>query len=385
MLDNSAPLLLDVTRLIWRRWSRRQPTGVDRVCLAYLKHFRNQAQAVVQHRRIRRVIDRRTSAVLFDLLEDPQQFRSAFIRAALRYGLRRACPGNGRLYLNVGHTGLNVPGFREWVASANVRPIYFVHDLIPITHPEFCRAGEADKHRERMRTVLATGAGVIGNSEATLQDLAAFARSEGLPNVNGVVALLGSDAISPGALKSPDALWATFVVLGTIEARKNHLMLLHVWQRMIAKLGAAAPHLLVVGQRGWEAQAVFDLLDNDLALKSRVTEVGRCNDETLAEHLAGARALLFPSLVEGYGLPLVEALRAGVPVIASDLAVFREIAGHVPEYVDTRDLGAWEQAILAYSKPDSTARLAQMRRITSYTPPTWEDHFATADHWLSEL
>ena len=68
MLANDAPLLLDVSRLIWRRWAGRQPTGIDRVCLAYLEHFGPRAQAVVQHRRFRGILGRRTSAALFQLL-----------------------------------------------------------------------------------------------------------------------------------------------------------------------------------------------------------------------------------------------------------------------------------------------------------------------------
>ena len=63
-----APILIDVSRLIWRQWTRRLPTGIDRVCLAYLQRFHEEALAVVQFRRFRRILDRRGSARLFDLL-----------------------------------------------------------------------------------------------------------------------------------------------------------------------------------------------------------------------------------------------------------------------------------------------------------------------------
>jgi glycosyltransferase involved in cell wall biosynthesis len=177
----------------------------------------------------------------------------------------------------------------------------------------------------------------------------------------------------------------TFVILGTIEARKNHLMLLHVWSRLVERLGSTAPRLLVIGQRGWECEQVFDLLDRSQSLKHVVTEIGRCDDETLAGHLAGARALLFPSLIEGYGLPLVEALRSGVPVIASNLPVFREIAGEVPDYLDPLDGPAWEKAILSYTERTSEARHAQLRRLAAYRAPTWADHFDAVDSWLASL
>lgn len=355
------------------------------MCLAYLEQFAPGAQAVVQHRRMRRIFDREASARLFGLLADPANFRRSLIAGALRRGLARSCDGKGRFYLNVGHTGLNDPGLRTWLRKADVRPIYLVHDLIPITHPEYCRDGESEKHRERMRTVLDTAAGVIGNSRATLEDLSDLARSEGRPFPPALAALLGSDALPAPVPSESGRQRPTFVILGTIEARKNHLMLLQVWRRMVRRLGKDAPRLLVIGQRGWECEQVLDLLDRSELLHDSVMEIGRCDDATLAGHLSHAFALLFPSLAEGYGLPLAEALRAGVPVIASEQPVFREIAGDIPEYLDPLDAPAWERMILSYAEEGSPSRQAQLKRVASYRAPTWNDHFAAVNSWLSTL
>jgi glycosyltransferase involved in cell wall biosynthesis len=384
-LSDDSLLLIDVTRLIWRRWVGRQPTGIDRVCLAYVEHFGPVAQAVVQHPRTRKILDRESSSVLFELLTHPGgHFRRDLVRAAVRLAPRRGARGGGRIYLNAGHTGLNDEGFVTWVKRANVRPVYFVHDLIPIMHPEFCRTGERDKHLQRMRSVLSTAAGVITNSQATLDDLSAFATSENMPSPTGIAAFLGSDALPPSG-SAPEAGRCTFVILGTIEARKNHLMLLHVWSRIVQQMGHSAPRLLVIGQRGWECDQVFNLLSRSELLKGAVTEINQCNDASLAGYLRQARALLFPSLVEGYGLPLVEALRCNTPVIASDLPVFREIAGDVPEYLDPLDGPAWQRAVLNYSDVGSITRCSQIRRIGRYQPPTWQDHFEAVDSWLTTL
>lgn len=370
---------------MWRRWVGRQPTGIDRVCLAYLEHFGPVAQAVVHHRRIRKILDRDSSSALFDLLRHPStRFRAALIGAGLRFSSRKGGRGRGRIYLNVGHTGLNDEGFRAWLQRLDVRPVFFVHDLIPITHPEFCRAGERDKHLNRMRSVLDSAAGVITNSEVTLDDLSAFAKSENKPTPRGIAALLGSDAL-PALATAPEPERPTFVILGTIEARKNHLMLLHVWSRIVQQVGSRAPRLLVIGERGWECEQVFDLLNRSELLRGAVVEVNRCDDPALATHLRQARALLFPSLVEGYGLPLVEALRCNTPVIASDLPVFREIADDIPDYLDPLDGPGWQRAILSYSNAESTDRSSQIRRIARYQPPTWHDHFAAVDSWLTTL
>jgi glycosyltransferase involved in cell wall biosynthesis len=109
------------------------------------------------------------------------------------------------------------------------------------------------------------------------------------------------------------------------------------------------------------------------------------DDRRLAEALAGARALLFPSFAEGYGIPLVEALAAEVPVIASDLPVFREIGQGVPELIAPRDAAAWEAAIADYARPDSPRRAAQLARLAQFAAPDWRGHFARVDALLASL
>lgn len=382
--DESA-LLLDVTRLIWRRWAGRHPTGIDRVCLAYLEHYAPQAQAVVQHERYRHVLDRDASRRLFDLLMHPADgFRRRLATGALRLGRRYDRNVRGRPYLNAGHTGLDRPGLGDWVRETGVKPVYFVHDLIPITHPEYCRDGEREKHVRRMQTVLGTGAAVVANSQSTIDELNAFARSEGLPAPKAVAAWLGTTPLpAPAAIPAPDR--PTFVTVGTIEARKNHLFLLQLWTRLAQKLGKECPRLLVIGQRGWESEQAADLLDRAEALKGVVVEAGGCSDAELAAHLSNAAALLFPSLAEGYGLPLVEALAAGVPVIASELPVFREIGQGIPELIDPLDGPGWERAILDYAQTDSERRRAQCSRLDGFMTPTWADHLAKVDSLLATL
>jgi glycosyltransferase involved in cell wall biosynthesis len=383
---NDAPLLLDATRLIWRRWAGRHPTGIDRVCVAYLKHFAVNSQAVVQHRHVRRILDRESSAALFDILaRPPANFRRAFISRALRFAARGSRPGAGRLYLNIGHTGLDNEGFRAWVGTADVRPIYFVHDLIPMTNPDFCRRGEAERHKRRMRTVLETASGVIGNSRATLDDLATFAEDQHLEMPLALADWLGTTPLPPRNTQAPQPERPSFVALGTIEARKNHLLLLRIWSRLVAKLGPKTPRLVIIGQRGWEADQVFEILDRDQSLRGHVLELNLCTDYELACHLATARALLFPSLAEGYGLPLVEALRSGTPVIASDLSAFREIGQSVPMLLDAADEASWEAAIVDFARPESAARIQQLRRLAGFRAPTWDGHFRRLDEWLAKI
>jgi glycosyltransferase involved in cell wall biosynthesis len=376
--------LLDVSRLVWRRWRGRLPTGIDRACLAYLRHFGPKAQAVIQHDRFRHILDRDASRELFALLDSPGTgFKAALALGALQNFGRWSNTGRGRPYLNIGHTGLNSDAFREWIRNADVKPVYLVHDLIPITHPEYCRAAEAIRHRERMHTVLTTAAGVIGNSQATLDELAGFARTEELPSPPGIAAWLGSEPLR--AVNLSPTPRPRFVTVGTIEARKNHLLLLEIWSRIVDRLGSSAPQLLIIGQRGWEADPVFELLDRNDKLRGHVVEINNCSDEELAGHLATARALLFPSHAEGYGLPLIEALGLGAPVIASDLPAFRELVADIPTYLSPLDSEGWEAAILDYSQDASAAREAQLTRMKSFSVPDWVGHFDAVEGWLDTL
>ena len=379
--------MLDVSRLVWRRWAWRLPTGIDRVCLAYLEHYRGDARAVVQHPRFRRILSAAGSRRLFALLADPPpDFRRQFLLAMAREVGRVPGRGAGRLYLNVGHTGLDRPGLSGWLARTGVRPIFMVHDLIPLSHPQFCRAGEAERHAGRMRTVLTTGAGVIANSQATLDELRRFAAAQRLRMPPALVAWLGATALpGPPFAPAPVPERPTFVMLGTIEARKNHRMMLDIWWRIVARLNDDAPRLLIVGQRGWEADDVHARLDDDRRLRGHVVELDHVTDEELAEHLSSARALLFPSEVEGFGLPLIEALGRGVPAIASDIPVFREVGQQVPLLIPAGDADRWQAAILDFAAPDSAERAAQLRRLERFRPPTWAEHFAAVDAWLDTL
>ena len=379
-------LLLDVTRLVWRVWSGRLPTGIDRVCLAYLDHYAPRALAVVQRQELRLVLSAKHSAELFALLRTGgpgfrRRLASLLTAAALSGKPRQST--RGWTYLNIGHTGLDAPGLAGWLRKQQWKPVYLVHDLIPISHPEFCRPGESKRHRQRMRTVLDSAAGVIANSAATRDALLDFARRERRPEPPCEVAWLASpDEVEAAPVSTGNR--PTFVMIGTIEGRKNHQLLLHLWERLATELGPATPKLVLIGQRGWEADEVFALLDRSPRLKGYVRELGRCDDATMLGWLDQARALLMPSFIEGFGIPVIEALQRGVPVIASDLPVFREIAGDIPLYLDPLDGQGWEAAIRAYCG-DAPDRARQLAAMGSFRTPTWKDHFAKVDGWLAKL
>jgi glycosyltransferase involved in cell wall biosynthesis len=385
---NDAPLLLDASRMVWRRWAGMRPTGIDRMCLAWHDHYAANAQAVLLHRRGRHILPMAASQDLFQLLDEDgprDRFRRRFVAWAARnlVHLARAQPGRGRLWLNVGHTGLNLPGLAEWVRAADIRPVLMLHDIIPITHPEFCRDGEKARHEVRVKTLLGIAHAVLGNSQDTLDQLNDYADRIGMAVPQSLPVWPGTPLLSMPGQDLP-AQTDDFIILGTIEGRKNHMLLLDVWQQLVAQRGEAAPRLVIIGRRGWACDDVLARLDGG-GFGTRVMETGPLDDAGVATYLAGARALLFPSVAEGYGLPLIEALASGLPAIASDLAVFREISQNVPDMLPVDDVLGWARAIMAYAAPGSTARAAQMARLHGFRAPDWSGHFRQVDSFLQQL
>jgi glycosyltransferase involved in cell wall biosynthesis len=292
-----------------------------------------------------------------------------------------AAAGRAVVYVHVSHHNLHRPEpFRRLKAAGPVRAVVFVHDLIPLDHPEYARPGDDAKHARRIATVAEIADVIVTNSRDTAERLAPHLEAAGRRPAAGeppvIVAHLGipeAPSYPPVGLIAPPY----FAVISTIEARKNHLLLLNLWRRLAERHGAATPKLVIVGRRGWEIESVIDLLERLPAAREHVLEAGSLSDEALAVLMTGAKAVLMPSLVEGFGMPVAEALAIGVPVIASRIAAHEEIAEGFAELLDPLDGPAWLAAIEDYAQEGSERRAAQCARIAGYRSPTWAAHFAT--------
>ena len=380
-------ILIDATRLLRRSMNGRLPTGVDRVSLAYIAHYGHRAQALVRWAGQSFVLSCEASERIFKFLHDPMPGLRDSVwpllgKSAVSSWRHRNI--EGRFLLNTGHSGLEWPTYPSMLERQKVKPLFFVHDLIPINYPEYARPGERDRHIKRMDNALDAAVGVIANSQTTLDELTDYAKTMGKRMPPAVAAWLAPGVIltSPGPrpIRPP-----YFVLLGTIEPRKNHWLMLQLWRRLILRHGENAPRLVIIGQRGWECENVVDLLERCETLRGFVIECARCSDVELVNYLHHAQALLFPSFAEGYGMPMVESLALGVPVIASDLPAFQEIAGDIPEYIDPLDGKRWGDLIEEYSNSASLTRVAQLRRIEGFNAPTWTQHFSIVDEFMERL
>jgi len=308
------------------------------------------------------------------LLQNPVRLWARRPLEPLVAAARRA--GRPLAYLHVSHHNLQKPEPFRRLRDAGVPMAVMVHDLIPIEHPEFARPGDDEKHRRRMATVAETADLVIANSADTADRFARHLAAAGGRLPETLVAHLGIPPVAAAAARFDPAPPPYFALVSTIEARKNHYFLLNLWRTLAERHGSATPKLVVVGRRGWEIENVIDLLERLPAARAHVLEAGALTDAALAVVLAGARAVLMPSLVEGYGLPVVEALAAGVPVVASDIAVHAEVGQGLAELVDPLDGPGWARAIEDYAAAGSPRRAAAVARLAAFRPPTWPAHFA---------
>lgn len=263
--------------------------------------------------------------------------------------VRRAVPP-GAVYINVGQFGLAVPPFFNWLEERrDVSCAIMLHDMIPIEYPHLVSSGHVGHHTRMVETAARHADCLIYNTHSARRSVEAAMLQLGRSGLPSLVRALPLQPAfeqvcnSFGPLDGIDYC----VAVSTIEPRKNHALLLEVWQQLIGRLGAAAPHLVIVGALGFEAGRILSPLDRDPQLREKVHIISGLSSPALAALVLGARAMLCPSLAEGFGLPLLEAQVLGVPAIASSIAAHREVANGQAVLLASDQPSAWADAIAA--------------------------------------
>ena len=290
------------------------------------------------------------------------------------------------IYLNVTHFPVEWRRHTAWLdRRQDVRPVLFVHDVLPVSRPGMFWPGEPDRHRRRLQFLARRGAAALVTSSVVETDLRQALASAGRPDLPIFRAAppVADAFLGPAALRRPPSS-AFFVVCGTIEPRKNHMLLTRVWRRLIRRLGPGAPRLLVVGKRGWSTEPIVAAL-HDADIRSHIVEASGVPTPVYRSLLGDALGLLAPSFDEGFGLTLAEALGAGIPAIASDIPSHREQAGRHALLLDPADEDGWFRTIAAFAEPASGSRHEALARATSYAPVSARRYLADLEAFLEGL
>lgn len=282
--------------------------------------------------------------------------------------------------------------YRAWAAVARARRqgarvVVMVHDLIPIRHPEFGSPLFTLMFQRWLHAMLACADAMICNSRATEDDLRAYAAAKGLRLPPTGHFRLGSDP-APGLAAAPvrpelDAFLSgpapCFAAVGTVEPRKNYGWLLGAFEPLWA--AGHEVRLLLVGRPSVDARADLERLTTHPELGRRLLVLFDATDGEIAAVYARARALLFASVAEGFGLPLVEARGRGCPVIAARLPVFEELADGGVFLYPQQDAAALHALVLEHAARDRRAEVGVQ------APFRWEDSardcLATVDRLLA--
>jgi glycosyltransferase involved in cell wall biosynthesis len=269
--------------------------------------------------------------------------------------------------------------------NQKVRFVQMVHDVIPVLYPNWT-PWFRNAFKSWFRNVISVSDLLVTISQHSLTDLESYAVAEGfaLPPVRTI--RYGTGFPSGFGLAPPirscgpseviQSLPERFVLcVSTIEDRKNHDLLLTVWGNLIAAHGSKkVPHLVLAGRVGY---FVFDtglrrkLLDERFC--QRIIAVGVPKDTELAELYRRCLFTVFPSLYEGWGLPVEESLAYGKFCVTSNSSSLPEVGGDWVDYFDPKDVGDAQRALERALFEPGYVEAREHRIRTSYRPSAWRD------------
>jgi alpha-1,2-rhamnosyltransferase len=275
----------------------------------------------------------------FSLIKVAYQ-QASFVKNRQRIGKRVNFKPRDVLFLPDISWGVGVETSVADARATGVFVAFYIHDLIPILYPQYCDAVKTREFDFFLRQLPNLADGVLTNSQATLDDLTHWCtlNVKHATNWRTKVAYLGVDKKTSHSSARQDLIdfvssgAPVFMIVNTIEPRKNHTYLLDVFEQLWRD--GVQCKLLVIGRIGGDVAELMTRFKGLLIVEPQFMMLNDTDDAELNYAYQHATALVFPSFAEGFGLPIIEALSNGLPVIVSDIPAHGEIAGALGMYVD---------------------------------------------------
>ena len=390
-------LLIVVNDLLVYRTAATQPTGIQRLAEGYARHLPLAAAtlgievrtAVVTPDEVREVtqgvtapggrrLARGAELALRISAHLPRRVQERARTVGRRVLARRAGRAGHPLEIGPRDTLLILgapwiaPGMAAGAVAARARSgatlAQLVHDMLPITGANWYGDAQGVAAAADLTMLLGAADALAAVSPEVATEAASVAH-------RNVTVVSPPDPILPAAADSrglrPDAPYV--LTVGTLHPRKNHVLLLDAWSRWLASDTGAGqvPWLVIAGRRHPQDGPFFERLATEPALRSRVRVVTDARDAELAALYEGCRFLAFPSLAEGWGLPIREALLYAKPSIVTDAVPLHDVSRFV-EIVPAGDGDALYRAIRRWwdELEPVESRIRAIRE--NFVPRSWD-------------
>jgi O-antigen biosynthesis alpha-1,2-rhamnosyltransferase len=246
--------------------------------------------------------------------------------------------------------------------ASNARIILLIYDLIPITHPKFVDDINCAVFVDYLPEYLKMADGIIAISKYTMNEVSSHCKAVGFDNKLDLdYFYLGADFKSaPRSEQVDNQLFEKLskekylLMVGTIEPRKNHVFVIEAFERLW-KQGAKVS-LCIVGKVGWKCDKILKRITESEFYNDKMFLYKNLNDDELYYCLNNSIAIIMASIVEGFGLPLIEAMHFNKPVIASDIQVLREIGRDYPFFFRLGDHNSFMEKVLLIDSGNMPAR-----------------------------
>lgn len=271
-----------------------------------------------------------------------------------------------------------------------VRVGLLLYDLIPLRFPEWCHQSLNLRFGNWLLSTLPECDWLFAISRASAEEVAQFARERGIelpgavqpvPLGTGFTAGMPSAEPAPRKLSLPADPYVLFV--STIEPRKNHMLLVHVWRRLLNDMPfAEVPVLVFAGRVGWMVSDLMQQLANADYFQGKIRIVQDPTDAELSVLYRGALFTVFPSLVEGWGLPVTESLALGKPCVIANVTSLPEAGGALARYFDPDSAPEAYRVIRATIEDRAGLDAWTAEVVRAFRPVPWS---ATVDALLAGI
>lgn len=271
---------------------------------------------------------------------------------------------------------------RSWLLpllkKQGVRIVAHIYDIISITHPQYCLERGVYNFMDFIGAHLQYADDIIVNAQATVDELQKLTQRLKISLPPCHVVPLGAD-FSKQEIVAEEQVPKNVVeavqdrpyilMVGTIEPRKNHKLLLEAYDKGLKEMGY---NIIMAGYMGWNMEEFEQKLESHPDYGKRIFHFTGLDDKAIAFLYQHAKFLAFCSYTEGFGLPIIEAIQRGTPVLAADVPVLREVGGDYCVWFEQDNAGELCEIVDKYSKSQDLYE-NNKKMLNTYVPFKWEE------------